>query len=54
MADKYIYTRQCFYQAIVAHDPSQSKFLSGWLRRLNCVKEYVDGVKTLAQVKAEW
>lgn len=29
--------RIAFYNAIVAHSPSQSKFLKGWLRRVNAI-----------------
>jgi len=33
--DKILQRRKEFYQAIVNRDPSQQKFLSGWLRRLD-------------------
>lgn len=32
--------REQFYRAIVANNPSQSRFLSGWLRRISEMREY--------------
>ena len=32
--------RENFYKAIVKRDPSQSKFLKGWLRRINEMRQY--------------
>lgn len=34
--------RTQFYKAIVANNPSQGRFLNGWLRRINEMRAYVD------------
>lgn len=33
--------RAAYYQAIVSKNPSQAKFLNGWLRRIQEVRDYV-------------
>ena len=38
--EKYAEARADFYNAIVANKPSQAKFLKGWLRRNDEVKQY--------------
>lgn len=35
--------REKFYKAIVASKPSQAKFLNGWLRRINEIRDFVRG-----------
>jgi lysozyme family protein len=54
VANKYIDTRESFYHAIVDHDLSQSAFLNGWLRRAKFLRDYINGDKTLEQIKKEW
>jgi lysozyme family protein len=54
VANKYIDTREAFYYAIVDHDSSQDVFLNGWLRRAKFLRDYVNGDKTLEQIKKEW
>lgn len=54
LSGKYIDIRETFYQAIVDHDPTQAKWLNGWLRRLNFVSDYVNGIKTIDQIRKEW
>lgn len=51
---RYIDIRETFYHAIVDHDESQSKWLNGWLRRLYMVRDYVNGIKTIDQIRKEW
>ena len=53
-ANAFLALRSDFYNRIVANDPTQQKFLAGWLRRISLVKDFVNNVKTLAQVKAAW
>lgn len=36
--------RTAFYNKLVASDPSQGKFLNGWLRRIDEIKGYLNGV----------
>lgn len=38
--EKYAAAREARYNGIVAANPSQAKFLNGWLRRNNEVKQY--------------
>lgn len=54
VANKYIDTREAFYHAIVDHDATQSVFLNGWLRRAKFLRDYVNGDKTIDQIKKEW
>jgi len=54
VANKYLDTRESFYHAIVDHDNSQSVFLNGWLRRAKFLRDYINGDKTLEQIKKEW
>jgi lysozyme family protein len=46
--------RDNFYHAIVERDFTQNIFLKGWLRRLNFLKDYINDVKTLEEIKKEW
>lgn len=45
--------REGFYRRL-AKRPGQDVFLSGWLRRLSALRDYVLGVKTIEQIEAEW
>jgi lysozyme family protein len=54
LANDYMTKREDFYRAIVRKDPSQQVFLKGWLRRVQFLRDYVNGVKTLEQIKKEW
>lgn len=54
IAKKVIQLRKDFYNKIVENNPSQSVFLKGWLRRVNLVEAYVNGTKTLEQIKKQW
>jgi lysozyme family protein len=54
MAHDFLTTKENYYRAIVQNDPTQQKFLKGWLRRVSFVRSFIDGSKTLAQIKAAW
>lgn len=54
LTNTFLSNREAFYRAIVKRDPTQIRFLNGWLRRLNFVKDFVTGVKTLDQIKKAW
>jgi lysozyme family protein len=54
LLSNYMTARKNFYDAIVAHDPTQKVFYAGWIRRLTMLTAFTTGKKTLAQVKAEW
>ena len=41
LADRLLDARAEWYKAIVVHDPSQSKFLDGWLARVEKLREYI-------------
>lgn len=36
---RYLDARQAFYDAIVSHDPTQSKFAHGWSNRVNALRD---------------
>lgn len=42
--DKICQLRADFYRNIVANDSSQGKYLNGWMRRIDEIKEYLLGV----------
>lgn len=54
LANTFLANRVNFYNAIVAKDPTQQKFLGGWLRRVNFTKDFINGVKTLDQIRSSW
>ena len=54
LSNDFMNQRENFYNAIVQRDPTQVKFLKGWLRRLNFLRDYVNGVKTIDQIRAAW
>jgi lysozyme family protein len=54
VAHDFLMTKENFYRAIVQNDPTQQKFLNGWLRRVSFLRSFIDGSKTLAQIKAAW
>jgi lysozyme family protein len=54
LANDFLSSRQAFYKAIVEKDASQNMFLDGWLRRVRFVSDFVNGVKTLQQIKETW
>jgi len=35
--------REKFYRDIVANDPSQAKFINGWMNRINDIRDFVRG-----------
>lgn len=35
--------REKFYRAIVANDPSQAKFIKGWMNRISDIRDFVRG-----------
>ena len=41
-ANAFLALRSDFYNRIVANDPTQQKFLAGWLRRISLVKDFVN------------
>jgi lysozyme family protein len=54
VANSFLTARVNFYNNIVAKNPDQQVFLKGWLRRVSLVKDFVNGVKNLSQVRASW
>ena len=54
IANKFLDTKSNFYNQIIAHDLTQEKFRDGWFRRLGFVCDYVNGVKTLDQIRSQW
>lgn len=42
--DKICALRASFYRNIVESDPSQAKYLTGWMRRIDEIKEHLHGV----------
>lgn len=44
--DKICELREAFYRRIVANNPSQARFLTGWLRRINEIKAYAHSIST--------
>jgi lysozyme family protein len=54
VGNKFLDAKIAFYNACVQHDSTQQKFLGGWLRRVQFVRDYINGVKNLAQIKATW
>jgi len=54
LSNKFLDKKEAFYRGIVANNPDQVEFLNGWLRRTKYVRDFVNGVKTLAQIKATW
>lgn len=46
--------REQFYKKIVERDPTQIKFLNGWLRRLTFLRDFISGAKTLEQIRQTW
>jgi len=54
LANSFLTARNVFYNKIVENDPTQQVFLKGWLRRWGFVRDYVNGVKTLDQIRKEW
>lgn len=54
LANTFLSNRVNFYQAIVNRDPTQTKFLKGWLRRINFLRDFISGVKTLDQIRTTW
>lgn len=54
LANDFIGKREEFYKNIVQKDFTQQVFLKGWLRRVNFLRDYINGVKDLIQIKKEW
>lgn len=54
LTKNFLSNREDFYKSIVKNDPSQAKFLTGWLRRLNFLRDFVNDLKTVNQIKALW
>lgn len=54
LAGKFLDAREAFYNQIVKNDSSQSVFLKGWIRRVEFVRAFITGTKTLDQIKASW
>jgi lysozyme family protein len=54
LANSFLDIRRQFYNRIVEKDPTQKVFLAGWLRRVNFTSDYVNGVKTLDEIKKSW
>jgi lysozyme family protein len=54
VANSFLGIREQFYNNLASNDPTQQKFLAGWLRRLGLVKDFVNEVKGLDGVKAAW
>lgn len=42
--DKICDMRTAFYRELASSDPSQGRFLNGWLRRINELREYLHGL----------
>lgn len=54
LANSFLDNKVVFYKALVQQDATQQLFLSGWLRRVQFLRDFVNGVKTLGQIKASW
>jgi lysozyme family protein len=54
LANQFVDIRIEFYNNIVLKDPTQKVFLKGWLRRVQFLRDYVNGTKTLQQIKEQW
>jgi lysozyme family protein len=52
--NSFLKIRSNFYHAIVERDFTQNIFLNGWLKRLNFLRDYVNEVKTLEEIRKEW
>ena len=44
--DHFIEERKKYYNSIVTKNPSQKKFLKGWLNRVEEVNKYIDNART--------
>ena len=53
-AARVLDTRISFYNGIIRDDASQVRFLAGWIRRVKYIKDYVNGVKTIDQIRQSW
>ena len=44
LINRYLAIREAYYRGIVANNPSQGKFLNGWLNRLNTLRKEVASI----------
>ena len=54
IANTFMDIREQRYKDIVAADATQQEFLGGWLRRSSMVRAYVNGTKTIEEIRKEW
>jgi len=54
IANTFMDFREKKYRDIVAADSTQVEFLDGWLRRALMVRAFINGTKTVEQIRKEW
>jgi hypothetical protein len=50
----FLDNKEQYYKNIVSNDSTQQEFLAGWLRRTSMIRDFVDGNKSLDQIKESW